>query len=266
MGRADDVHASNRKAQKHGAGGARSRGGLARYIYAAILALVCLALAARLGADTISGTVKDPSGAVVAGARIAISGGGLSEPLVLTSDETGKFAAPNLNPGSYSVRVVKDGFDDLVKTVELKRTLELALNLTIAEQKTSVHVSEKNSSFANSDAGYRQLRDMGLGDTYRLENFTLNMDAGTFQFKSGTITFLALVDRFETGAIFVGQGHFTPQPGDELNKREMLRRIGAPSAEEDFNEAVFRFTGNQYVRFTTELGGSTETRPEAAAA
>src|SRR5580700_5956032 len=266
MSRADGMHARNRKAQMRDAGGARLRGGRAHFIYAVILALLCLALAAGLRADTISGTVKDPSGAVVAGARIEISGGSLAQAIVLTSDETGKFAASNLNPGSYSVRVVKDGFDDLVKVVELQGTSELALNLTIAEQKTSVNVSEKNSAFANSDAGYRQLRDMGLGDTYRLENFTLNMDAGVFQFKSGTITFLALVDRFETGAIFVGQGHFTLQPGDEINKREMLRRSGVSSAEEDFSEAVFRFTGNQYVRFTTELGGRTETPPEAAAA
>jgi hypothetical protein len=260
------MHARNRKAQMRDAGGARLRGGRAHFIYAVILALLCLALAAGLRADTISGTVKDPSGAVVAGARIEISGGSLAQAIVLTSDETGKFAASNLNPGSYSVRVVKDGFDELVKTVELKGTAELGLNLTIAEQKSSVNVSEKNSAFANSDAGYRQLRDIGLGDTYRLENSTLHMDAGTFQFKSGTITFLALVDRFETGAIFLGQGHFTLQPGDEINKHEMLRRSGAPSAEEDFSEAVFRFTGNQYVRFTTELGGRTETPPEAAAA
>jgi len=266
MSRADGMHARNRKAQMRDAGGARLRGGRAHFIYAVILALLCLALAAGLRADTISGTVKDPSGAVVAGARIEISGGSLAQAIVLTSDETGKFAASNLNPGSYSVRVVKDGFDELVKTVELKGTAELGLNLTIAEQKSSVNVSEKNSAFANSDAGYRQLRDIGLGDTYRLENFTLHMDAGTFQFKSGTITFLALVDRFETGAIFLGQGHFTLQPGDEINKHEMLRRSGAPSAEEDFSEAVFRFTGNQYVRFTTELGGRTETPPEAAAA
>jgi hypothetical protein len=243
-----------------------SRRGRLHFLCAAILALLCLALAARLRADTISGTVKDPSGAVVAGARIEISGGNLTQAIVLTSDETGKFAAPNLNPSSYSVRVVKDGFDDLVTTIELKGAAELALTLTIAAQKTSVNVNEKNTAFANSDAGYRRLRDMGLGETYRLENFTLTMDAGIFQFKSGTITFLALVDRFETGAIFLGQGHFTLQPADEINEREMLRRSGNPSAEEDFSEAVFRFTANQYVRFTTELGGRMETPPEAAAA
>jgi hypothetical protein len=231
-----------------------------------VLALLCLALAAQLHADTISGTVKDPSGALVTGARIEITGGTLTQPIVLTSDEAGKFAAPNLNPESYSVRVSKDGFDDLVTAVDLKGTAEIALSLTIATQKTSVNVSEKNTAFLNSDPNYRQLRGIGLGDTYRLENFTLTMDAGTFQFKSGTITFLALVEHLETGAIFVGQGHFTLQPADDINKREMLRRSGAPNAEEDFSEAVFRFTGNQYVRFTSELGGRTGTPPEAAAA
>jgi len=266
MSQPDETQATNREGHLPHSGRMPSRRARAHVIYAAILTLLCLALATRLRADTISGTVKDPSGAVVAGARIEISGGNLPQAIVLTSDETGKFAAPNLNPGSYSVRVVKDGFDDLVTAVELKGTAELALRLTIVAQKTSVNVNEKNTAFANSDAGYRQLRDMGLGETYRLENFTLTMDAGTFQFKSGTITFLALVDRVETGAIFVGQGHFTLQPADDINKREMLRRSGNPRAEEDFSEAVFRFTANQYVRFTTELGGRTEMPPEAAAA
>ena len=266
MSQPDETQTTNRKPHLCREGGTPWRRGRVHFLYAAILALLCLALATQLRADTISGTVKDPSGAIVAGARIEITGSSLTLPIVLTSDESGKFAAPNLNPGNYSVRVAKDGFDDLITTIELKGAAELALSLTIAAQKTSVNVSEKNTAFANSDAGYRQLRDMGLGDTYRLENFTLAMDAGTFQFKSGTITFLALVDRFETGAIFVGQGHFTLQPTDEINKREMLRRSGNPSAEEDFSEAVFRFTGNQYPRFTSELGAKTETPPEAAAA
>src|SRR4029077_1848925 len=39
-----------------------------------LVALLGLALAANLRADTISGTVKDPSGAVVVNARIEITG------------------------------------------------------------------------------------------------------------------------------------------------------------------------------------------------
>jgi Peptidase family M1 domain/Carboxypeptidase regulatory-like domain len=266
MSQPGKTQTTNHKEHLPHTGGTPARRGRLHFLYAATLALLCLAGAARLRADTISGTVKDPSGAVVAGARIEITGGSLTQAVLLTSDESGKFAAPNLAPGSYSVKVAKDGFDELVTVVELKGAAELALGLTIAAQKTSVNVSEKNTAFANSDAGYRQLREMGLGETYRVENFTLNMDIGTFQFKSGTITFLALVDRLETGAIFVGQGHFTLQPADDTNRREMLRRSGNPSAEEDFNEAVLRFTGNQYVRFTSALGARTETPPEAAAA
>ena len=35
-----------------------------RFLHAALVALLCVALATQLRADTISGTVKDPSGAV----------------------------------------------------------------------------------------------------------------------------------------------------------------------------------------------------------
>lgn len=56
---------------------------------AAILGLVLVA-ALPLAADTITGTVKDPSGAVVPGARIEISGGGLAQPIVLSTDDAGK--------------------------------------------------------------------------------------------------------------------------------------------------------------------------------
>ena len=236
------------------------------FLHASILVLLCLALATHLRADTISGTVKDPSGAVVAGARVEITGGDLSQPIVLTSDESGKFAAPNLKHGRYSVRVAKEGFDDLVTTVDLEGTADLPIKLTIAAQQTRVNVSEKSSGFANSDAAYRQLRDAGLGESYRCENFTLTMDVGTFQLKTGTITFLALVNKYETGAVFVGQGHFTLKPLDAIDTSEMIRRTGNPTAEEDFTEVVFRFTGNQYPQFAGALGEKTETPPEAAAA
>jgi hypothetical protein len=238
----------------------------ARIAAVAIVALLILALAPRLWADTISGTIKDPSGAVVAGARIEITGGSLSQPLILTSDDTGKFAAPNLTTGKYSVRVVKDGFDDLVTEVNLKGAADLPLSLTIAAQKTNVTVSEKSTAFANSDAAYRQLRDIGLGDTYRCDNFTLNMDVGTFQFKSGTITLLALVNRFETGAIFIGEGHFTLKPFSGIATREMIRRTGNPTAEEDFTEVVLRFTADQYPQLAGTLLTTAQTPPEAAVA
>src|SRR5580658_785830 len=235
-------------------------------VYAVILALIFFALAANLRADTISGTVKDPSGAVVVGARVEITGVNLSQPIVLASDESGKFAAPNLNPGKYTVRVAKDGFDNLVTTVDLKGSADLMLSLTITAQQTSVNVTEKNMAFANSDSVYRQLRDTGLGESYHCENFTLRLDVGTFELKSGTLTLVGLVDKFVTGAIFVGQGHFTLKPVLEPDTRELLRRTGNPTVEEDLSEVVFRFTPKEYPRFSAALGAKTQTPPEASAA
>src|SRR5215467_13878653 len=154
-----------------------------------LLLLVCLAAATDLRADTISGTIKDPSGAVVAGARIEITGRNLTQAIVLTSDETGKFTAPDLAAGKYSVRVIKEGFEDLVTAVDLQGTTERSLKLTIATQQTEVRVSERSLAFANSDPAYRQLRGIALGSTFRCENFSLPADVGTFVLRSGTITF-----------------------------------------------------------------------------
>ncbi len=108
-----------------------------KFLYLAGLALVCLALTPALRADTITGTVKDPSGAVVIGARIEITGGNLVQPLLVTSDDSGKFAAPNLEAGKYSVRVAKEGFDDVVTEVDLHGTADLALSLKITAPETT---------------------------------------------------------------------------------------------------------------------------------
>ena len=242
------------------------RPGRFHFVYLSILALIWLGLATRLQADTISGTVRDPSGAVVIEARIEITGGNLAQPLLVTSDESGKFVAPNLDAGKYSIRVAKEGFDDLVTTVDLQGTADLPLSLTITAQQTSVTVNEKSTAFANSDVVYRQLRNVGLGETFRCENFTLNMDVGTFELKTGTLTLLRLVNKFETGAVFVGQGHFTLKPLGTLDTSEMVRRAGSPTAEEDFTEVVFRFTPDQFPQFAATFGTRADTPTEASSA
>jgi Peptidase family M1 domain/Carboxypeptidase regulatory-like domain len=231
-----------------------------------LLALFLLSLAPNLQADSLSGTVKDPSGAIIVGARIEISSPTLAQPLVFTSDNSGRFTAPDLKSGKYELRVTKDGFEVLTITVDLSGTADLPLNLVVAAQETSVTVTGKSSGFGNSDSKYRQLRDIGLGESFRCENFRLQMDVGNFEFKSGTMTILAPIDKFETGAVFVGQGHFSLKPFDSLNTRELVRRSGSPEVEEDFTEIVLRFSPGEYPQLGAGLGPSVPTPSEAAAA
>jgi hypothetical protein len=221
-------------------------------------------LPASLLAQTISGTVQDSSGAVIAGARIEITGGDLPQPVVLSSDGLGTFASPDLKPGTYSLRLTRDGFEPLVKTVDLQRSVQLQLTLTVATQEVTISVSGKGQAFANSDPVYRQLREIGLGQTFRFDNFTVTCDVATFQFRKGTLTFLIPVNGIVTGAIFIGEGHFNLKPVVALDARELNRRTGAAEVNEDFTEAVFRFTGGGHLRFLPGLGAQTEPESEAA--
>ncbi len=219
-----------------------------------------------LSSQTISGTVQDPSGAVIALARIEITGGELTQPIVLLSDGLGKFTSPDLNPAAYSVRVTREGFEPLVKPVNLQVAVQLQLTLSIAIQQEIVTVPGKSLAFANSAPLYRQLREIGLGETFRFDNFSLTWDTANFQFQKGTLTFLSPVDGVVTGAIFIGEGHFNLKPVLPLDARELSRRTGAEEVNEEFTEAVFRFTGEARLRFLPGLGNRTETASEAAAA
>src|SRR5580693_7592015 len=85
MCRTDKTRPVNRESNSTGTARASRRSRRLYLFYASILAFFSLAVATRLLADAISGTVKDPSGAVVVGARIEITGGSLSQPIILSS-------------------------------------------------------------------------------------------------------------------------------------------------------------------------------------
>ena len=227
---------------------------LPQLLFTVVILALSLGWCANLRADTLTGTVKDPSGLPVAEARVEITGEGLAQPIALTTDASGKFSAPDLRPGMYTVRVTKNGFQPQTATADVHGTLDVPLVLTLVEQKTSVTVTDKTSAYANSDPFYRQLRDIKLGATYRVVNFNMPLDVGSFLFKSGTITFLTHVNGMETGAVFIGEGHFTLKPVMSIDTQEMIRRSGHETAEEDFTEVVFRYSstlGEQFAKIKT---------------
>jgi len=82
-------------------------------VFAIILCLSCAPLLAQVTSGTISGTVKDATGAVVSGASVTISNpsNGLSR--TVTTSDSGEFVAPNLLPGTYNIAVDAKGFKKL---------------------------------------------------------------------------------------------------------------------------------------------------------
>ena len=235
-----------------------------RRLYFSVSALIVVFVGSlSLSASTISGTVTDSTGAVIPQARVEISGGDLTQPVVLSTDGAGKFASGDLKPGKYVVRTTKDGFEPHEESVDLTESSELQITLGVARQEIGIQVPGTGSTSANSDPVYRKLRNVGLGASYRFDNCTIELDAGTFQFQRGILTFLSPVEGVVTGAIFIGDGHFNLKPATPLDAHEISRRSGASEVDEDFTEIVFRFTAGEHNRFLSHLGGNTES-PQAA--
>jgi Carboxypeptidase regulatory-like domain len=116
-----------------------------RIVFLVLLALFCVPILVHgqgQGSAAISGTVMDPSGAVVPGAKITVmqTATGLTRKTVTNS--AGQFSAASLAPGSYTVRVTAAGFKTHVEsfTILADQERSLAIKLQVGEATQTVTV------------------------------------------------------------------------------------------------------------------------------
>ncbi|MBZ5659639.1 MAG: TonB-dependent receptor [Acidobacteriia bacterium] len=105
----------------------------------------CVPLFSQVNTGRISGNVHDQSGGVVTGATVTVLdvARGISRPL--TTDQAGEYSAPNLTPGSYTIRVEYKGFKTAERagiTLEVGRELRLDFELQPGEQTQTLTVTE----------------------------------------------------------------------------------------------------------------------------
>src|ERR1700739_1148238 len=94
--------------------------------------LAAVSLSAQTFRGTILGTVTDPSGAVVAGAKVTVknTGTGLERSTQTSAD--GSYSLPELPIGTYTVTVTQTGFQTFIATgvtvdVATERRVDAAL-------------------------------------------------------------------------------------------------------------------------------------------
>src|SRR6266571_565608 len=77
---------------------------------------------------TISGSVTDPNGAVVAGANVTLINDQTNDKRDQATNESGRFSFASLQPGNYTLRIEHQGFETLLRTkVVLSANEDLAL-------------------------------------------------------------------------------------------------------------------------------------------
>jgi Carboxypeptidase regulatory-like domain/TonB dependent receptor-like, beta-barrel/TonB-dependent Receptor Plug Domain len=91
-----------------------------------------VSLQAQVSGGTLSGTVTDPSGAVIPNAQLAVRNTATDLTRTLISDADGFYTAPNLLPGTYEVTVTAAGFATEVRSgITLTVGAQQALNVTM---------------------------------------------------------------------------------------------------------------------------------------
>jgi|SRR5579871_3608707 len=125
----------------------------------AILVFCSLAAATaafgQAGTGTITGTVTDPAGAVIANAGIEVQNTETNAPYPTVTTDTGAYTVPRLPPGPYSVTVTAPGFKKLTRsglTVDAGQTLALDLSLEVGAATESVTV-QADASLLKTESG-----------------------------------------------------------------------------------------------------------------
>jgi hypothetical protein len=104
--------------------------------------------------SSISGIVKDPTGAVVANAKVTVTNEGTAFERQTTSNESGFYTITNIPPGFYSVKIEATGFKSFSSTrnrLEAALPLQVNADLTVGQLSESVTV-EANIAQLNTES------------------------------------------------------------------------------------------------------------------
>jgi hypothetical protein len=139
---------------------------------AAMLCFTVFPALAQSDAGTITGSVRDASGGVIATAQVTITNESTRFERRVQSNESGFFVAPNLPPGQYTVSVEMAGFKKFTTTglrLETASSASLNVELQVGQVTESVEVV--------ASAAQLQTESAAVGKTVeqaQIQNLTLN--------------------------------------------------------------------------------------------
>src|ERR1700722_8283103 len=101
----------------------------------------------------IEGAIRDPSGAVVVGAKVTVTNTGKQVSRELVTNVTGEYVAPGLEPGLYTVSAEAAGFKTAISSVvrvEVTNDIRIDLQLEPGTVNETVVVNEAAAALIDS--------------------------------------------------------------------------------------------------------------------
>ena len=128
--------------------------------------------------SSITGTVTDPSGAVIANAAVEIKNPVSGFQRSVTTDGDGHFSIPNVPFNPYHLTVTCPGFAPYVQDVEVRSVVAVALTVTLEVQVSSTSVTvESAGDLVETDSSFHTDVDKALIDRLPLESSTSSISS-----------------------------------------------------------------------------------------
>jgi len=119
---------------------------------------------AQANRATITGTVTDSTGAVIAGVEVTATNTGTNVPEKTASNQFGIYVVPNLFPGVYSLAFEKSGFETLLRpAVSLNSTEVARIDAALQVGATSATIT------VNTDAPVLDMDNASMGTNMKAE-------------------------------------------------------------------------------------------------
>jgi hypothetical protein len=120
---------------------------------------------------TINGVVKDPSGAVVAGAAVTVHNPVSGYDRTATTDSSGSFSFSNIPPNPYHLSVYAKGFGAYAQDVDVRSSVPVTINvaLTVAGSSSTVTIVG-GSDLIETEPTFHTDIDRALFDKLPLES------------------------------------------------------------------------------------------------
>src|SRR5262249_29235684 len=148
----------------------------------------------QITSGTVSGTVKDESGAVIPGAEVALTNRSTGVSRTIVTDDKGSFIVPGLLPGPYEARASLSGFQPVAEQFELtvaaNASLSLVLKVGGAQENVTVSgnavLIETRTSALSALVPQKTIEELPLNGRNYIGLATLHAGIINFTEKSGT--------------------------------------------------------------------------------
>jgi hypothetical protein len=126
---------------------------------------------ATVGTGNIVGTVTDPSGAILSGAKVTIVNTNTGQTIDLESNTAGAFNSGPLQPGTYKVTVAQKGFSTVTSTtvVQVGNTSTVNAKMPLGAESTTIEVQASSVQVNTEQASVQ-----GVLTTQQIDNLPVN--------------------------------------------------------------------------------------------